>query len=81
LGTYVATSVRGTGLGRRMSEDTFKHARAAGYEKMVVQVRADNPAAHAFYTGLGFLQCGRLERQARVAEHWVDVLLFEMFLT
>jgi len=80
LGTYVATSVRGTGLGRRMSEETFKHARAAGCQKMVVQVRADNPVAHGFYTGLGFLLCGRLERQARMADRWVDVLLFEMFL-
>ena len=80
LGTYVAASVRGTGLGRRLSEETFKQARAAGYVKLVAQVRADNPAANGFCIRLGFLPCGRLARQVRVADRYVDVLLFEMFL-
>lgn len=80
LGTYVAAPVRRTGLGRRMSEETFELARALGYEKFVVQVRADNPTANAFYAALGFRVSGRLARQARVADGDVDVLLMEMFL-
>jgi dephospho-CoA kinase len=66
LGTYVAESVRGSRLGLNISKETFKHAGAAGYVKLMVQVRADNPVAHGFYTRLGFLPCGRLARQARV---------------
>jgi dephospho-CoA kinase len=80
MGTYVTAPVRGTGLGRRMSEETFTHARATGYEKIVVHVRADNPGARDFYAALGFRESGRLERQARVAGGCVDVLLFERFL-
>jgi ribosomal protein S18 acetylase RimI-like enzyme len=63
-----------------MSEETFKQARAAGYEKVVVQVRADNSGASGFYVALGFRECGRLARQARVAGGDVDVVLLERFL-
>jgi dephospho-CoA kinase len=80
LGTYVAAAVRGAGLGWRMSEETFAQARATGYEKLVAQVRADNPAAAGFYAALGFRTCGRLVRQARLAGDDVDVLLLERFL-
>jgi dephospho-CoA kinase len=80
LGTYVSATMRNTELGRRMSEETFKLARAAGYEKVVVQVRADNAGANDFYAALGFRVCGRLARQARVAGGDVDVVLFERFL-
>jgi dephospho-CoA kinase len=80
LDTYVAAPVRSTGLGRRMSEETFTHARATGYDKIVVQVRADNPGARDFYAALGFRESGRPEPQARVTGGCVDVLLFEKFL-
>jgi dephospho-CoA kinase len=80
LGTYVAASVRGAGLGRRMSEETFEQARAAGFAKIVVQVRADNAGALGFYAALGFRACGRLARQARVEGRDIDVLLFERIL-
>jgi dephospho-CoA kinase len=80
LGTYVAAAVRGAGLGRRMSGETFEQARAAGFAKIVVQVRADNAGALGFYAALGFRACGRLVRQVRLAGGEVDVVLFEKFL-
>jgi dephospho-CoA kinase len=80
LGTYVAGAVRGVGLGRRMSEETFEQARSKGFAKIVVQVRADNAGALGFYAALGFRACGRLVRQVRLAGVDVDVLLFEKFL-
>ncbi len=80
LGTFVLAPLRGTGLGRAMSRATFEYARQAGVTKLVIDVRADNPEAGAFYTGLGFQPCGRLTRQAFVDGRYVDDLLFEMFL-
>jgi dephospho-CoA kinase len=80
LGTYVAAPARGLGLGRRLSEETFKDARAVGYDKFIVQIRADNPGAYDFYVSLGFRECGRLARQARIADRWVDAILLEKFL-
>jgi dephospho-CoA kinase len=80
LGTYVASSVRGTGLGWRLSEEMFRRARGVGYEKVVVHVRADNPLANDFYSKLGFRTCGRLTCQARIAGRCVDMLVYERFL-
>ena len=54
--------------------------RAAGFSKLVITVRADNPEAQAFYAGLGFQPCGRLTRQAFVDGRYVDELLYELFL-
>ena len=54
--------------------------RAAGFSKLVITVREDNPQAQAFYTGLGFQPCGRLTRQAFVDGRYVDELLYELFL-
>ncbi len=80
-GTFILAAVRGRGLGRALSAVTWAEARAAGYNKLVVTVRADNPEAQAFYTGLGFQPCGRLTRQAFVDGKYVDELLYELFLT
>jgi dephospho-CoA kinase len=80
LGTHVVAPARGHGLGRAMSRSTFAAARAAGFSKLVIQVRADNPDAQAFYLALGFKPCGRLSRQAFVDGRYVDELLYELFL-
>lgn len=80
LGSYVLAPVRGQGVGQAMSRATFAAARAAGFTKIVITVRADNPGAQAFYTALGFQPCGRLTRQAFVEGRYVDELLYELSL-
>lgn len=79
-GTFILGAVRGRGLGRALSAVTWAEARAAGYSKLVITVRADNPEAQAFYVSLGFQPCGRLARQAFVDGKYVDELLYELFL-
>jgi dephospho-CoA kinase len=80
VGTFIVAAVRGRGLGHALSAVTWAEARAAGYNKLVITVRADNPEAQAFYARLGFQPCGRLARQAFVDEKYVDELLYELFL-
>jgi ribosomal protein S18 acetylase RimI-like enzyme len=80
LGTHILAAVRGRGLGHALCAVTWNEARAAGFGKLVIAVRDDNPQAQAFYTGLGFQSCGRLARQAFVDGRCVDELLFELFL-
>jgi dephospho-CoA kinase len=80
LGTQILAPWRGQGLGRRLSQATFDFARQAGFTKLVISVRGDNPGAQAFYTALGFQPCGRLARQALFEGRYVDELLFELFL-
>ena len=53
---------------------------SADYEKLVIYVRASNTDAQAFYSGLGFLPCGRLARQVKIAGKDDDEIVMEMFL-
>lgn len=80
LGTFVLDSLRGRGVGRQLARQTLPFARSAGYEKLVVFVRAGNTGAQRFYAGLGFSPCGRLGRQVRIADEYDDEIVMEMFL-
>jgi GNAT superfamily N-acetyltransferase len=50
----VATDVRGQGVGRALSQETFALALGAGLEKLVVQMTVDQVGAIAIFEGLGF---------------------------
>lgn len=80
LGTFVLPEWRGRGIGRRLAEHTLAFARAHGYEKLVVYVRAGNRRAQDFYRSLGFVPCGVLTRQVRIDGRYEDEVLMEMFL-
>jgi RimJ/RimL family protein N-acetyltransferase len=80
LGTFVLKAWRGRGLGAQLTQQTLAFARAAGYEKLVVFVRAGNTGAQSFYAASGFSPCGRLARQVKIAGEWDDEIVMEMFL-
>jgi RimJ/RimL family protein N-acetyltransferase len=50
----VSSEVRGQGVGRALSQETFALALAAGLEKLVVQMTVDQTGAIAIFEGLGF---------------------------
>ena len=50
----VATDVRGFGVGRALSQETFALALGAGLEKLMVQMTVDQVGAIAIFEGLGF---------------------------
>ncbi len=77
VGTFVDLATRHRGVGRRLSEATFAAAREKGFEKVLTYVRADNPAALAFYLRLGFRIVGRAERQAKIGGKYVDEIFIE----
>lgn len=80
LGTFVAPEWRGRGVGRQLWKVTEAFAQSAGYRKLVIQVRGSNTRAHAFYTSLGFQQCGLLQRQVILDGKEDDEILMELFL-
>ena len=80
LGTFVLREWRGRGIGKQLAAQTLAFARAAGYEKLVVFVRASNAGAQKYYASLGFKQCSRLARQVKIAGEYDDEILMEMFL-
>src|SRR4051812_33135321 len=50
----VSTDVRGLGVGRALSQETFALALSAGLEKLMVQMTVDQVGAIAIFEGLGF---------------------------
>ncbi len=50
----VSADVRGQGVGRALSQETFALALSAGLEKLVVQMTVDQTGAIAIFEGLGF---------------------------
>ena len=56
----VASSARGQGHARRLYDDLFGQAIAAGHDRVVCEVNSNppNPASDAFHAALGFVEVG-----------------------
>jgi GNAT superfamily N-acetyltransferase len=54
LRMVVSSDVRGLGVGRALSQETFALALGAGLEKLLVQMTVDQTGAIAIFEGLGF---------------------------
>jgi predicted GNAT superfamily acetyltransferase len=56
----VVSSARGRGHARRLYDDLFGRAVAAGHERVVCEVNTEppNPASDAFHAALGFVEVG-----------------------
>jgi len=80
LGTFLLPAWRRKGVGRDLSDATFAFARAAGYRKIVIYVRASNGDAQAFYQRLGFVPCGRLSKQVVIDGVADDEVMMELHL-
>jgi len=78
VGTFLLPEWRGRGAGRQLWSVTEPFARNAGYRKLVIQVRASNTSAQAFYGRLGFQECGRLTRQVVIDGIEDDEVLMEV---
>jgi L-amino acid N-acyltransferase YncA len=80
IGTYVDSANRRQGIAKCLFSATVGAARQKGYEKILTYIRADNPAALATYQKHGFRIVGTAERQAKLHDCYVDVLIVERFL-
>jgi len=63
----VSLDVRGQGVGRALSQETFALALGAGMEKLSVQMTVDQQAAIALFESLGF------KAEALLREHVRDI--------
>jgi ribosomal protein S18 acetylase RimI-like enzyme len=80
VGTFVTREWRGRGVGHALFLRTALFARSAGFTKLVIEVRASNEPAQAFYRDLGFVECGRLARQVSIDGTEDDQVVMEAFL-
>ena len=63
----MSLDVRGQGVGRALSQETFALALGAGMEKLSVQMTVDQQAAIALFESLGF------KAEALLREHVRDI--------
>jgi L-amino acid N-acyltransferase YncA len=63
----VSLDVRGKGVGRALSQETFALALGAGLDKLTVQMTVDQRAAIALFESLGF------KAEALLRDHVRDV--------
>jgi len=80
LGTFLLPAWRRKNIGRQLSDATLAFARAAGYRKIVIYVRASNSDAQAFYQRIGFVPCGRLSKQVIIDGVADDEVMMELHL-
>jgi RimJ/RimL family protein N-acetyltransferase len=80
LGTFLPKESRRQGIGTALYAHTSAFARAAGYTKFIIQVRAGNAPALAFYEGLRFQRVGRLTQQVIIDGVPDDEVILELFL-
>ena len=80
ISTFVALGSHGRGVGRSLSEATFRAATRLGFIKISATIRADNPRAVAFYLSQGFRIVGTAERHALIRGKYVDEVLAEKFI-
>jgi RimJ/RimL family protein N-acetyltransferase len=62
----VSLDVRGTGVGRTLSQETFALALGSGLEKLMVQMTVDQTGAITLFEGLGF------KAEALLRDHVLD---------
>jgi ribosomal protein S18 acetylase RimI-like enzyme len=80
IGTIIIPGWRGRGVGRRLAQHVLGFARASGYEKIVIYIRAGNTGGQAFYRSLGFVPKGVLARQVKIDGQYEDEVFMELFL-
>lgn len=61
----VVPAARGQGLGRALTEQLIEEARQHGCERIFLEVRASNRAAHELYRSCGFIELGRVRAYYR----------------
>ena len=80
LGTFLPKESRRQGIGTALYAHTAAFAKSVGYTKFVIQVRASNTPALAFYERLGFRRAGRLTKQVVIDGSEDDEIILELFL-
>jgi L-amino acid N-acyltransferase YncA len=74
---YVREDVRGTGLGRRLSEAMIAASEAAGIWTVELWIFPENVTSIALVESLGFRTVGVRERIGRREGRWRDVVVME----
>lgn len=81
LGMGLLAAYRGQGIGRRLATAAIEAARAAGMERIELEVLASNTAAIQLYEKLGFVHEGLKRRARHLDGVWDDNVLMALLAT
>jgi phosphinothricin acetyltransferase len=74
---YVASRVRGRGVGSELLGELIRRSELAGYWTLLAKIFPENEASLSLVEKHGFRQVGRLEAFGRHGGRWRDVILVE----
>jgi phosphinothricin acetyltransferase len=77
VSVYVATAVRGRGVGRRLLEELVRRSEARGLWTLQAGIFPENTGSMVVHERCGFHIVGRRERLGQMNGRWRDVLLLE----
>jgi len=77
----LAPQAHSRGLGRALMQAVEHHAKTNGAHQMIAGISAENPAAIAFHTKLGYRETARIPQAGRKFNRFIDLVLMQKFLT
>ena len=77
----LSPTARGQGLGRALLHAVEYHARTHGAHQMIAGISAENPAAIAFHTRMGYTETARIADAGRKFGRFIDLVLMQKFLS
>lgn len=81
FGMSLRKSHWGRGIGRILLEVMIAWARENGITRKIgLEVQHVNERAIALYRDLGFVEEGRLQREMRIGDQWIDILQMGLWL-
>ncbi|MHA1712434.1 MAG: GNAT family N-acetyltransferase [Candidatus Ranarchaeia archaeon] len=80
LGVLIHPYYRKQGLGAKLIELAIKQAKNREYEKIVLSVFHTNEAAIQLYKNAGFKVVGRMKKQFKLNDEYIDEILMEHYL-
>ena len=77
----LAPAARGQGLGRHLLHAVEHHAASHGAHQMIAGISAENPAAIAFHTHMGYAAAARIHDAGHKFGRFIDLVLMQKFLS
>lgn len=79
MGMFLIEPYRSLGVGSVLLQLALDWGRAKGLEKACLSVYNTNERAIGLYKKFGFVDCGRLHRQWKAGEQYMDEVFMELF--
>lgn len=77
---YVLKQHRGLGIGKKLLEKAIEDAKQQDMQKITLFVNSSQEKALNMYTKMGFKSNGKLEKELKVGQEFLDTIIMEMLL-